>query len=95
MSFLDKLFNRNSTIETRLEVGDASLLRGENKACELDKFEIEQVTGKKVSTNQMYSRPWRYAITVPQKLSPSDFGIDVTKLTPEKQQQLKDNGFSW
>ena len=88
MSWWDKLFNRSSTVETRLEVGDAALIRGENKACALDIFEIEQVTGKKMSVNSMYSKPWRYALTVPEKLNPTDFGIDTKRLSAEKKAKL-------
>lgn len=88
MSWLDKLLNRESTVECRLEVGDAALLRKENKACALDIFEIEQVTGRKVTTNDMYSRPWRHAVTVPAKISASSVGIDASKLSPEQKANL-------
>lgn len=97
MSWLDKLLNRESNIDTRLEVGDAALVRKENKQCELDKFEIESVTGRKVSTNDMYARPWRYAITMPPKLnrSAASLGIDESKLSADEKKALETAGFTF
>lgn len=92
MSWWDKLFNRDSTVETRLEVGDASLLRKENKQAALDVFEVQQVTGKAMTLNDLYARPWRYAVTHPEKIKVSDLGIDAEKITPEVKQKLKDAG---
>ena len=97
MSWLDKLLNRESNIDTRLEVGDAALVRKENKQCELDKFEIESVTGRKVSTNDMYARPWRYAITMPPKpnRSAASLGIDESKLSADEKKALEAAGFTF
>ena len=92
MSWWDKLFNRDSTVETRLEVGDASLLRKENKQAALDVFEVQQVTGKAMTLNDLYARPWRYAVTRPEKIKVSDLGIDATKITPEVKRKLEDAG---
>ena len=93
MSWWDKIFNRDSTVETRLEVGDASLLRKENKAAALDVFEVQQVTGKAMTLNDLYARPWRYAVTRPEKIKISDLGVDTNKITPEIKQVLEDAGF--
>jgi len=97
MSWLDRLFNRESNIDSRLEVGDAALIRKENKACYLDQYEIEQVTGHKVTTNDLYSRPWRHAVTVPAKINraAADIGIDVNKLSANEKKALEDAGFTF
>ena len=94
MSWLDKLFNRESTVECRLEVGNATLLRKENKAAIMDIFEVEQVTGKKITTNDLYGRPWNHVIptTNSAKISASSVGIDVNKLTPEQKAALESVG---